>query len=81
MRKMILAIIKFLIHYHDALAVIIGLVSLIGTAGALEAGNISMLRALIQSGIILIVIYFTLKWSYLIRALLIIAYRKISMRM
>ena len=77
MRKMILIIIKFLIHYHDALVVTMGIVSLIGTAGALEAGNISMLRALIQSGIILIVIYFTLKWSDLIRALLLIVYRKV----
>ena len=77
MRKMILIIIRFLIHHHDDLVVVMGIVSLIGTAGALEAGNISILHALIQSSIILLVIYFTMKWSDLIRALLILAYRKV----
>ena len=80
MRKMILRIIKFLIHYNSALAVMVGLILLIGTAGALEAGNISLLHALIQSGIILMVIYFILKWSDLIRALLVIAYLRLLPR-
>lgn len=38
-------------------------IAIIGTVGACEVGNISLLRCLIQGGLCILVLYATTKWG------------------